>query len=52
MDDQTKDTIIRMQSRIIDDLYLQLMKYVSIDELENTGIINRINEAAKLRADT
>ena len=51
MDDQTKNTIIRMQSKIIDELYLQLMQYVTIEELESSEIINQINEVAKLRAE-
>lgn len=46
----TQDTIIRMQSQIIDKLFLQLLQYVSADELDNCGIVQEINTIARLSA--
>lgn len=46
-----QDLIIRMQSRIIDKLFLQLLQYVDAEELDNSEIIAQINEVAKLKSD-
>lgn len=46
-----QDLIIRMQSRIIDELFLQLLQYVDAEELDNSEIIAQINEVAKLKSD-
>ncbi len=48
-DDTTKDTIIRMQSQIIDKLFLQLLRHVPADELDNSEIVHEINVIAELR---
>lgn len=45
-----QDLIIRMQSRIIDELFLQLLQYVDAEELDNSEIIAQINEVAKLKS--
>ena len=45
----TQDTIIRMQSKIISKLFLQLLQYTSAEELDHCGIVAEINEIAKLR---
>ena len=45
LDDTIKDTIIRMQSQIIDKLFLQLLRHVPADELDNS----EINVIAELR---
>ena len=42
--------IIKLQSGIINKLYLQLMQYVTSDEAGNMDCIADINLAAKLRA--
>jgi len=48
-DDTIKDTIIRMQSQIIDKLFLQLLRHVPADELDNSEIVHEINVIAELR---
>lgn len=48
-DDTIKDTIIRMQSQIIDKLFLQLLMHVPADELDNSEIVHEINVIAELR---
>lgn len=45
----TQATIIRMQSKVISKLFLQLMQYTSAEELDHCGIVAEINEIAKLR---
>ena len=45
----TQDTIIRMQSKVISKLFLQLLQYTSAEELDHCGIVAEINEIAKLR---
>ncbi len=45
----TQDTIIRMQSKVISKLFLQLLQYASAEELDHCGIVAEINEVAKLR---
>lgn len=44
-------TIISIQSKVINELYAQLLQYTTIEELENTPITEKINAAAKLRTD-
>ena len=46
---QTQNAIIRMQSKVVDDLFLLLMQHISVDEAENLKCIETINEAAKLK---
>lgn len=43
--------IISIQSKVINELYAQLLQYTTIEELENTPITEKINAAAKLRTD-
>jgi hypothetical protein len=45
----TQGTIIRMQSKVISKLFLQLLQYTSAEELDHCGIVAEINEIAKLR---
>ena len=47
---QTQEAIIRMQSRIIDKLFLQLSQYVTVEELDDCEIVKEINEVARLRS--
>lgn len=42
--------IIKLQSGVINKLFLQLMQYVTADEAGNMDSIADINQAAKLRA--
>ena len=46
---QKQNAIIRMQSNVIDELFLLLMQHISVDEAENLKCIETINEAAKLK---
>ena len=45
-----QNTIIRMQSDIINQIFLVLGQYVSMEELDNMEVLEKINEAARLRA--
>lgn len=45
----TQNTIIRMQSRIIDDLFILLLQHISVEQAEMQPCIKMINEAALLR---
>lgn len=38
----TQDTIIRMQSKVISKLFLQLLQYTSAEELDHCGIVAEI----------
>lgn len=42
--------IIRLQSGVINKLYLQLMQHVTAEEAGDLDCIEDINKAAKLRA--
>lgn len=46
---QKQNAIIRIQSKVIDDLFLLLMQHISVDEAEKLKCIETINEAAKLK---
>lgn len=48
---QTLNAIIRLQSTIIDELFVLLAQHITVDELDKLPVIDKINEAAKLRAD-
>lgn len=45
-----QQNIITLQSDVINKLFLQLMQYVTAEEVENLDCIADINKAAKLRA--
>lgn len=45
---ETQNAIIRMQSNVIDELFLLLMQHISVNETENLKCIETLNEAAKL----
>ena len=44
-----QNTIIRTQSRIIDDLFILLTQHISVEQAEMRPCIRMINEAALLR---
>lgn len=46
---EKQNTIIRLQSEIIDDLFGLLMQHISSDEAGELPIIQKINEAARLQ---
>jgi len=43
------DQVIRIQSDIIDDLFLLLMMHISAEEADALPVIKKVNSAAKLR---
>ena len=46
---ENQNAIIRMQSRIIDDLFLLLAQHISADELDELPEVLKINRAAELK---
>ena len=46
---QTQEEIIRLQSQIIDKLFLRLLQHESAEELDNSDEVKLINEVAKLK---
>lgn len=48
---ETLNAIIRLQSTIIDELFVLLAQHITVDELNELPVIDKINEAAKLRVD-
>jgi hypothetical protein len=48
---ETLNTIIRLQSTVINDLFLVLAQHITAEEMERIPVVDRINEAARLRAD-
>ncbi len=48
---ETVNAIIRLQSTVIDDLFLVLAQHITAEEMERIPVVDRINEAARLRAD-
>ena len=45
----TQNTIIKMQSDIIDELFLLLMQYITVEEVDELDVIKKINEVTRLR---
>ena len=48
---ETLNAIIRLQSTIIDELFVLLAQHITVDELDKLPVIDKINEVAKLRVD-
>lgn len=44
-----QETIIRMQSNVIDELFLELCKYMSAEQIDGLPVINKINLIAEIR---
>lgn len=44
----TQNTIIKMQSEIIYDLFGLLKQYVSVEELDNIPAIKKVNDVARM----
>jgi hypothetical protein len=44
----TQNTIIKMQSEIIYDLFGLLKQYVSVEELDNIPAMKKINDVARM----
>jgi hypothetical protein len=45
----TQNTIIKMQSDIIDELFLLLMQYITVEEVGELDVVKKINEVARVR---
>lgn len=48
---ETLNAIIRLQSTIIDELFVLLAQHITVNELNKLPVIDKINEVAKLRVD-
>lgn len=48
---ERQNAIIRIQSGVIDELFLLLMQHISADEADSLPCIARINQAAEIRAE-
>ena len=48
---ETLNAIIRLQSTIIDELFVLLAQHITVDELNELPVIDKINEVAKLKVD-
>lgn len=48
---ETLNAIIRLQSTVIDELFVLLSQHITVDELDKLPVIDKINEAAKLIVD-
>lgn len=46
---ECQNEIIRIQSGVIDELFLLLLQHVSVEETDMLPAIHKINEAARLR---
>ena len=47
---EQQNAVIRIQSGVIDELFLLLMQHISVDEADSLPCIARINQAAEIRA--
>lgn len=48
---ETLNAIIRLQSTVIDELFVLLAQHITVDELDKLPVIDKINKAAKLMVD-
>lgn len=46
---EIQNSIIRMQSQIINDLIIILMQHEAIESIDEMPFVDKINEAAKLK---
>lgn len=46
---EKQNDIIRIQSEIIDELFLDLMQYITAEEADRLPVVDRINRAAEIR---
>lgn len=47
---EQQNAVIRIQSGIIDELFILLMQHISAEEADSLPCIARINQAAQIRA--
>jgi len=45
---ENREAVIRMQSACISELFLMLLQHMTVKELDNCGVVGKINEIAKL----
>ncbi len=43
--------IIRIQSEVIDELFLLLLQHITVEEADGLGVVDKINSAARIRAE-
>jgi len=48
---ERQDAIIRIQSTVIDELFLLLMQHISAEEADRLPVLDKISTAAKIRQD-
>lgn len=48
---ERQNAIIRIQSGVIDELFLLLMQHISAEEVDSLPCIARINQAAEIRSE-
>lgn len=48
---ETQNTIIRLLSDTVDELFRLLMQHISAEEADSMGAIRKINMAAELKAE-
>ena len=48
---EKQNELIRMQSGIIDELFLQLLQHISVSEVEELPYTEEIKRAAKMKED-
>ena len=46
---ETQNTIIKLQSNVINDLFSVLSQHLQAEELDSLPIVEKINTAARLR---
>lgn len=46
---ERQNAIIRIQSGVIDDLFVLLMQHISAEEADRLPVLDKINQAASLR---
>lgn len=46
---EVQNRIIRMQSDVINDLFLLLLQHITAEEADRLPVVKKINEAAELR---
>ena len=46
---ETQETIILLQTEIINSLFSLLSQHIDAEELDNLPVVEKINEAARLR---
>lgn len=48
---EAQNAVIRIQSEVIDELFILLMQHISAEEADQLPVLQKINHAATLRED-